>query len=45
MGLYFKICFDNDVKNIDNYRNKHKNNMEFMLYQDDGKSVISKNEK
>lgn len=43
IGLYLKICYDNDTYNSDNFRNKFKNNLEFMLYQDDGKSVLSKN--
>lgn len=44
IGLYIKICFDNECFNSENFgRTRNKNNLEFMLYQDDGVSVLSKN--
>ncbi len=43
-GLYIKICFDNECFNSENIgRSRNKNNLEFMLYQDNGISVLSKN--
>lgn len=44
VGLYIKICFDNEYFNSENVgRSRNKNNLEFMLFQDNGFSVLTKN--
>lgn len=44
VGLYIKICFDNEYFNSENIgKARNKNNLEFLLYQDNGVSVLSKN--